>query len=723
MRLLVLTGIMGSCLCNIQSQGSFEDWEYIPIIGDFVGAVDTDTAIWLLHRYGLLHWDRVQQRFHSYEGDYLREPFFNNRYVFSRNGEHYILGGAGLYQLQGGMWRNRWGRPGEPETDLSNFTAIVGTNEYGLLIKTSEGYIYTFDPENYTSWAEQSPWNINWWPNRSFLQTEDGAMWVWSAQRLVRWQDEVMEEFTVPVAGDSIIAAVPGADQYRWVLSDQHLSYYDEKWTNISLASLSDHPLTAHQVIDEHSIFLAFDAEVMTLRFADDQYQIIYQEEYLGHKRPGQQLFLANNGELWYMDHLLKQHHYFSSDWHLSTLGEHNWLPSDAQNSTHITTDREGRLWVCTRDRTVFYSGEEWYAAEEAYPGFPKGTAQLQFTTNGTPITFSPKISNNNELATLQRYQHGSWASYPLPDDGSGLSPADATKLLLDRDDNIWLYEPGSTVVFMWDRHSWITLSTADFPSRPVNFSSIAFDKDNNLLLSTAGSIIRHDRRTAESYTFSDLDIPCVATFHNKLVADDQDNFWYGGFGLCQWSFDQPGQAVELSPDLGNLFQFYGIYPFTENEFWVVAESSIFGQVTVGPNANGELVAAAHRYRPNAPDMGDVLEYDQQGRIWALTRKSISRFTRPDSNSPSSAPLDGKLRAYPNPSCCQVHLKWQSEDSSPAQLQLYNTQGQLVYDLVKQNSHLGPQQLVVPRGELPAGVYFAVLYQGSRTEMVKIIFE
>ncbi|MEL7249651.1 MAG: T9SS type A sorting domain-containing protein [Bacteroidota bacterium] len=722
-RTTCLIGLIIIVFTSSQAQVFSEEWEHFPIIGDFAGATETETDIWLAHRYGLLRWNKAQQQLSTYEENYLSGRFYNTSHVFSRNGEHYLLGEYSLHQLVGESWRNLWGGFGAPQTALPDLTAIVGINDYGILAQSAEGYIYTIDTEHDVAWTELSPWNNDWWPERSFYQTEDGTMWAWSPQRLVRWRGEDLEEFTVPVAGDSIITAVPGTDQYRWVVSDQHLSYRHSSWTNVPLANLSPHPLTYHRVLDEHSIFLAFDAEVMTLQFANDQFEIIHHETYLGHKRPGSELFLMDNGDLWYMDHLLKQHHYFTANWNLTTVEEHNWVPTSVLSSTHITQDREGRIWVCTRDRTVFYAGEKWYAAEEAYPGFPRGTAQLRFTTDGTPIIFSPKISSTNATASLRQYRNGRWGNYPLPDDGDGLSPADATQMLLDREDNIWLYTPRSTVVFTWDRNSWITISTVDFPSRPSTFTSIAFDQDNNLLLSTIGGIIKHDRRWPEFYSLSDLGISCLASFNNKLVADSQNNFWLGGFGLCKWSFDQAGEAIELPVPLQANNYFYGIYPFAEDELWLMAESFSYGHVTVGPDATGELSLVAHYFRPEAPDIGEALIRDKLGRIWALDRNSIMRFTRPESNLPTSTSTNGKLRAYPNPSCCQVHLKWQSEDSGPAQLQLYNTQGQLVYDLVKQNGHLGPQQLVVPRGELPAGVYFAVLYQGSRTEMVKIIFE
>ena len=178
-----------------------------------------------------------------------------------------------------------------------------------------------------------------------------------------------------------------------------------------------------------------------------------------------------------------------------------------------------------------------------------------------------------------------------------------------------------------------------------------------------------------------------------------------------------------MPPPIDATYRFLGIYPFTENELWLTAESYIYGHVTIGPNADGELAPAAHLYHPDAPDIGDAFARDSQGRIWAIDRRGLLRFTRPDKEPPTTVREDQTLSAYPNPSCCQVHLRWISTDNSPAQLQLFDTQGQLVYDLVKQDGHLGPQQVIVPRRELPAGLYLAVLYQGSRTETVKIIFE
>ncbi|MEL6971225.1 MAG: hypothetical protein AAFO02_13740, partial [Bacteroidota bacterium] len=406
-RTTCLIGLIIIVFTSSQAQVFSEEWEHFPIIGDFAGATETETDIWLAHRYGLLRWNKAQQQLSTYEENYLSGRFYNTSHVFSRNGEHYLLGEYSLHQLVGESWRNLWGGFGAPQTALPDLTAIVGINDYGILAQSAEGYIYTIDTEHDVAWTELSPWNNDWWPERSFYQTEDGTMWAWSPQRLVRWRGEDLEEFAVPVAGDSIITAVPGTDQYRWVVSDQHLSYRHSSWTNVPLASLSNHPLTYHRVLDEHSIFLAFDAEVMTLQFTNDQFEIIHHETYLGHKRPGSELFLMDNGDLWYMDHLLKQHHYFTANWNLTTVEEHNWVPTSVLSSTHITQDREGRIWVCTRDRTVFYAGEEWYAAEEAYPGFPRGTAQLRFTTDGTPIIFSPKISSTNATASLRQYRNG----------------------------------------------------------------------------------------------------------------------------------------------------------------------------------------------------------------------------------------------------------------------------------------------------------------------------
>ena len=724
-RITLVFGYLLLSFGSLYTQDRAEDWEYFPIIGDFVDAIETETDIWFAHRYHLLRWDKTRQELSQYlEGNTLWH-ISNAKDLFKYDGEYYLLSDRRLYQLQGENWEVIWGSSVNQPRLPREIIRAIGTYDSGLLFQFTNGFIYTIFPTEQDFDAELSPWNINWWENRTLQQTADGSMWAWSPNRLVRWQEEEMTEFALPVSGDSIIAAVPGQEQFQWVLSDQHLSYYSSQWINVPLAELSDQALTAHQALDETSIFLVFDDEVMSVRFTDDTYEITFRQDHLGHKRPGQQLYRASDGKLWYMDKLLRQLHYFTPDWDLQTVEEHNWVPSDAPGSTHVTKDRDGHIWACTPDQTVFYAGEQWHAGEEAYPGFPKAATQLQFTKDGTPIVFSQKRPSQNRPAYLQQYHQGQWGSYPLPDDGTGLSPADASRLLLDREDNIWLFLPSNTVVYTWDRYDWISISTTDLPSRPASFTSIAFDVDNNLLLSTPTGILKHDRQTSEFYTYSELGL-APSSFLNYLVVDEQNNHWYGGNELYKWGFDSTPESIS-GPWFWeglNFFGFSGIYPFPNNETWVVNNgSSSSSRYLFGPNAEGEMVAAEAYFSPILAMFGNMVERDNSGRIWAVDELGVNRFTRPESTSiPGTSSDQGQLRAYPNPSCCHVQLSWEN-DGTPTQLQLYNAQGQLVEKLLEQEGHLGPQQFVIPRRGLAAGVYLAVLRRGTRTETVRIVFK
>ena len=458
----------------------------------------------------------------------------------------------------------------------------------------------------------------------------------------------------------------------------------------------------------------------MVLRFSGNGYEVIARKNHPKHKHPGQQFFLADDGKLWFMDHLLKQLHYFTPDWNLQTVSEHDWLPTDASSTSHLTTDRDGHLWVCTPDQAVFFAGEEWYVGEEAYPNFPKGVSQLRFTADGTPIVFSPKGHNESASPFLQQLRQGQWINYPLPDDASGLTPADASHLLLDQADNIWLFQPGSTAIFTWDRHSWITISTLDFPSRPTSFRRIAFDQDNNLILDTGTGIIKHDRRTSEAFTYDELGIQSPAAIFSQIVIDNQNNHWFGGQELYKWSFDEPTETIQLPRELGYILSFDGIYSFDEEELWIIARGNNSSQYVFSLDSDGNWVPSAYDFFAG---VGSVIAQDTKGRIWIIDHIGINRFTRPTNDPPLLSQPGNELHAYPNPSCCHVQLSWHSTNTDPTSLKLYNAQGQLVYDVLVQEGHLGKQQLVIPRNELPAGAYFAALQQEDKVETVKIFFE
>ncbi|MEL7249653.1 MAG: hypothetical protein AAFO03_14595, partial [Bacteroidota bacterium] len=528
-RAALITSLLFSSLYPLAAQDNPADWDHFPIIGDFIEAVETETDIWFAHRYQILRWNKAQEELSPPQRNTLTGFVNIVKDLFEHNGEYYLLAERSIWSLQGESWRQIWGGLAEPTDDLPNTTKIIGAHPDGLLLQAADGVVYTAYLEQELIEFEPSPWNLDWWPDRSFQQGVDGSMWAWSPQRLVRWRGEEMTEFTVPVPGDSIITAVPGIDHFQWVFSDQHLSFYRNGWVNIPWTDLSDRPLSAHHVLSETSIFLTFENEVMVLRFSGDGYEIMVQKDQPKHKRPSQQFFLADDGKLWFMDHLLKQLHYFTPDWKLQTITEHNWLPTDAVTPTQLTKDRDGHLWVCTRDRTAYFAGEEWYAGEEAYCDFPKGVSQMQFTASGTPIVFSPKRIGQSTDPFLQQFHQGQWISYPLPDDGSGFTPADATHVLLDRVDNIWLFRPGSTVAFTWDRHSWVTVSTIGVPSPRTAFRSIAFDRDNNLLLETRNGIIKRDRHTSEEFTHDELGIQNPAFDFSHIAVDDQNNHWFGG--------------------------------------------------------------------------------------------------------------------------------------------------------------------------------------------------
>ena len=130
---------------------------------------------------------------------------------------------------------------------------------------------------------------------------------------------------------------------------------------------------------------------------------------------------------------------------------------------------------------------------------------------------------------------------------------------------------------------------------------------------------------------------------------------------------------------------------------------------------------------PSAHDffagVGAVIARDSKGRIWTIDHIGVNRFTRPANDSPPLFQPGTELHAYPNPSCYHVQLSWYSTNTAPTSLKLYNAQGQLVYDALVQEGHLGKQQLVIPRNELPSGIYFAALQQGDKVETVKIIFK
>ena len=169
-RVALIMGLLFSSFYPLAGQDNPENWDQFPIIGNFIDAIETETDIWLAHRYRILRWDKARQELLPPGQD--SHNWFINKFkdLFEHNGEYYLLAERSIWKLEGDTWRSIWGGLAEPIQELPPTTKIIGTHPEGLLLQSEGSFVYTAFLEQELIDAEPFPWNLDWVAG-SFLST------------------------------------------------------------------------------------------------------------------------------------------------------------------------------------------------------------------------------------------------------------------------------------------------------------------------------------------------------------------------------------------------------------------------------------------------------------------------------------------------------------------------------------------------------------------------
>jgi len=365
------------------------------------------------------------------------------------------------------------------------------------------------------------------------------------------------------------------------------------------------------------------------------------------------------------------------------------YLPIDYGASTNdvfsVQADSDGAMWFgLDRAQILRYSGGAWTLFDTCAAHFP---GNFVLTSTGAPNGdrwFSFHRLGSGGYSGLARYSaDGQWQFFTP--DNSPMPLAYTRKIFIEANGTAWFTTANlSKGIFRYNGTTWdsITVSNSGLPSNRVNF--LAQAPDGAIWAATSAGLARYDGQSWAVLTTANSGLPSDLVLR---VAFDQAGSMYVGY--APQIQGTPGARV------------------------AVLRGGVWAEL-IPPN-----------WTNSSQDAPDAFFVDSQNRLWFAKSVDFSggvyRYDPMLVRTDEPVARQPFFSVAPNPTSGPLTLRLETPLRSEARLQVWNTFGQNVLQLVlpPTTNNTVPLDLSV----LPAGVYWVCLWedggQGATVRVVK----
>jgi ligand-binding sensor domain-containing protein len=262
-----------------------------------------------------------------------------------------------------------------------------------------------------------------------------------------------------------------------------------------------------------------------------------------------------------------------------------------------VTETEDGRVWLGTRDKGLFYETDARVVAAPKSPSNRKIHCLLALENRGLLIGTDEGIFRWNGTEVT---------SQGIP---AALRHTHALSMIRDRDANIWVGTPGGLLRIRAD-HSSVSISEDD--SRTINAATALFeDREGNLWLGSPSGLERLRDSTFLTYSMSGLQSGSAG----PVYLDSEDHVWFAPMeGGLRWF--KSGTTTTIADDGLASDVVYSIAG-RGNELWVGRQHGALTHLQVSPaGITTRTYTTADRLAQNS--VYAVLQ-SRDGAVWAGT--------------------------------------------------------------------------------------------------------
>ncbi len=355
---------------------------------------------------------------------------------------------------------------------------------------------------------------------------------------------------------------------------------------------------------------------------------------------------------------------------------------------SNVAVDNKNNVWAGTYSGGIMkYNGSTWQLFDSLSDHLPSnrvnGTNSIAFDSHGnTWVAFSPAYDSawNPVGGGIARYDGNSWFTITP---GVVIPYNTINAITIDHQDNLWIACSGKIVKY--DGLNWTEFNQGNSPMGSTNFSCIAVDLNNDIWVGvedyfSLGTLVKISNSIVTIYTPANSDIPAGYIF--SLAVDDNNSLWIG-----MWDLEDP-EVNALSKLNGSTFTNYTIFNSGVSIHWV-----------------NKVIA-------------------KNDKIYLSTNLGLVVFTDNTINTVfgnNGSTLLSDLSVFPNPASRKLTLEFNCQKGTPADLEIYNAGGELVFFEANLKSKAQQFSLELNAAVFSPGVYYCKLHSAGAIAVRKLV--
>ncbi len=684
---------------STNAQEGYPGWDNYHFASYIIGGGETSDAIWFAlgnsiteirkSDRAIIHHDNASAKL---GGLYMQDLYVGNDdvvYALSHSNRiHYRID-------------DRWHTADFSDQDHQYFfRKILGSNgQDGLLLLSSSGRVYDWDPSSTPSQATDIPyWEFN--PSvRGATEGVNGKKLLWDYFRVGYLLDGSFTWLDIPELG--FVNSAQEVEGGLWIQDSDRLHFFDG--TNVHSLLYEDIGISwGHEPapLSGKRALLSTGTQTFMVSFESDQLSWReLSEEFPEDGQLGYYSFTDQTDRVWYFSREIGVLWEWEEERGAISLNERPWLSSS--DVFRMAVDPLGRVWAGGWGQPIYMSGGNWHTLD--FPtelGVNSLVNDILFNQENQPILATDSgFGFFVPFGEVVQWNGMSWDTLDLS--GVSFENQIINKIEFDGEYNLWVAGGVSDRFAVFNRGEWFEYELNDLPQFGARFiHELRSDRQGTMWLATDKGVINYDGFRFHTIDSTTLNLGFSGV--SDIAFDEEDRLWAAAMdaGVRVWD----GQTVEQflpGQDFPENLSVQRVTIGAQNDVWFTTgwqgilhfDGTNWEHLTVdnsGLHTNGI----------------NTIVVDGRGRVWFGGGGGISVFD-PGGGFIASfqLPEGERLSVYPNPGCCEFILHWQADVAADYRIELLDAQGRHLRQLWAGPQESGEHQLAFERGQLPAGYY------------------
>ena len=711
---LFLLLVLGHHLAAQSGLSSYK-WEHFHPFLPANDVVETPDAIWWATNLYFIRYDKSSEELKVGVNDSPIHKLGNNqKFWLSPEGRLHIYDREGLVVYQDDTWAYHKIPDGYPQYRFNKL--LYQDEEGGYYFLGSSFSMFRWQPGMPPEAAPEITNVAPWFIMESTWEPTARRLWVTDRVQLGYISDGDFTAVELPGSAGFLRHLHTAPDGAIWVqFDDQVLRRTDNGWLSFPFPEQMRYESVQLRLNGRNQAMLSSASTTLLLELQGEAFTVTDWTTPLSEKSSASPLLLDKWGEVWWIDAEKYALGNFAGEGSIRWQQSSSWYPGEAELQL-MSMDTEGRPWITADHKTYFYSNKSWWDAARLFPNFPDSARQILFTEDCAPIvlTTSEDFFTFSVDTRIHWYHQGRWIVLPVPEDSQSAPPFITEELHLDHNGNLWAHNVLQTSFAVWQGGKWEFILISDLFPTPSRLIDLVVDENNQQYIAADNGLFIRSGQSYQHFTYQELGASSGSnTNYRSIGMSPEQSVWITRHGdVIQVESDGTSSRLPLLDTDGSALPNYGvvdIHPYDNEDIW----TTYFTLGVAHYNGQGWTRFTINNSGLHANNI-HWLEKDPQQRIWFGYPDGISVLTPSDLDVVFPGPEDDSdMIVAPNPACCHVQISWQQTTQERVQVWLADAQGRILRSITDQILPPGPQNLMIQRDDLPAGVYFLIRQSGE----------